>query len=154
MKVDRIYTRNIVGIPRSGTLQEAAETMRRFHVGTLIVIDGIGHDAAVVGILTDRDLVLQAIADNLDVARVPVHRIMSPMVAGIGEDADVLEALERMRAAGVRRLLVTGARGEPAGILALDDIVDGLASELARAAALVRTGTAREVAEGGGLVLA
>lgn len=149
MKVERIYTRNVVGARRSDSIQQAAGTMRRFHVGALLVLEE-GDRAGVAGIVTDRDLVVLALADGLS-PKVPVDKVMSPVVASVPEEADALEALERMRAAGVRRLLVTaGPKGEPAGILSIDDLVDGLAAELASAAALMKAEIRRESAQLGG----
>lgn len=144
MKIERIYTRSVVGAARTDTLEQAAAAMRRFHVGALLVIETVGHRNDVVGIVTDRDLVLLALAEGLNVHRITVDKVMSPVVASVSENADVLEALERMRAAGVRRLLVTSERGAAAGIVSIDDIVDGLSVELASAAALMKADVARE----------
>lgn len=147
MKVERIYTRNLVGASRSDTIEAAAATMRRFHVGALLVVEQTSHGPDVVGIVTDRDLVLLALAEGLNTHKVPVEKVMTPVVASVSESADVLEALERMRGAGVRRLMVTGERGDPVGILSIDDIVDGLAAELASAASLMKSEVRRETAE-------
>ncbi len=147
MKVERIYTRNVVGASRRDTLEEAAATMRRFHVGALLVIEASDTGPEVVGIVTDRDLVLLGIAEGLNPRKIAVEKVMTPVVASVPESADVLEALERMRSAGVRRLLVSTEKGDPAGILSIDDIVDGLATELASAAALMKTEVRRETAE-------
>lgn len=146
MKIERIRTPGIVGIPRGHTLRQAAEMMRRFHVGALLVTENGGRPD-VVGILTDRDLVLGGIAEGLDAERVAVDRVMAPVVATVRADADALEALEVMRAAGVRRLLVTGPDGRPDGMVSLDDLVDGLAAELASAAALMKSSVRREAAQ-------
>lgn len=151
MKIERIYTRSVIGASRYDTLEQAAAAMRRFHVGALLVIEPTDHRPEVVGIVTDRDLVMHALAEGLNAHKVMVERVMSPVVACVPESADVLEALERMRAAGVRRLMVTGDKGDPAGILSIDDIVDGLATELAAAAALMKSERGRERAEFGGL---
>lgn len=146
MKVERIFSRDPVAISRYDSVRAAAHAMRHFHVGALLVMEGRGLESEVVGIVTDRDLVLHSLGDGVanDAA---VDRVMTPVVASVPADADVMEALERMRAAGVRRLLVTDAGGDPAGIVSLDDIVDGLAAELASAAALLRNEVRREVAE-------
>lgn len=151
MKIERIYTRSVVGTSRHDTLQQAATTMGRFHVGALLVVEPTDHQPEVVGIVTDRDLVLLALAEGLNAHKVTVEKVMSPVVASVPENADVLEALERMRAAGVRRLMVTGEKGNPAGILSIDDIVDGLAAELAGAAALMKSEIGRERAQLGSL---
>ncbi|MGZ5036438.1 MAG: CBS domain-containing protein [Usitatibacter sp.] len=149
MKVDRIYTRNAIGISRGETLEEAAAAMRRFHVGSLLVFEKAERRQELVGIVTDRDLVVLSLAEGRDPRKVRVEEVMSPVVASVSEDADILEALERMRGAGVRRLVVTTQRGEPVGVVAIDDIVDGLAAELASASALMKTEIRREVTEFG-----
>jgi predicted transcriptional regulator len=143
MKVERLYTRNVVGVSRGESLRTAAETMRRFHVGSLLVMEP-EDGREVAGIVTDRDLVVSAMADGLDPRRTHVEKVMTPVVASVGEEADALDALERMRNAGVRRLLVTGRNGLPAGILSIDDIVDGLAAELASASELMKAGVRHE----------
>ncbi|MGZ5650300.1 MAG: CBS domain-containing protein, partial [Usitatibacter sp.] len=116
MKVERIFTRSVVSTSRVDTIEAAAALMRRHHVGSLLVTEKIGARPEVVGIVTDRDLVLLALAEGLNAHKVAVDKVMTPVVASVPESADVLEALERMRAAGVRRLLVTAEKGEPAGI--------------------------------------
>lgn len=152
MRIERIYTRSVVGASRTDSLEQAAATMRRFHVGSLLVVEPAGPQPEVVGIVTDRDLVMHALAGGLNAHRVKIEQIMSPVVASVPETADVLEALERMRNAGVRRLLVTGEKGNPVGLLSIDDIVDGLAAELASAAALMKSEIGRERAEAAGRV--
>lgn len=147
MKVERIYTRNLVGVSRHDTIEAAAASMRRFHVGALLVVEESGAGPEVVGIVTDRDLVLLALAEGLNTQKMAVEKVMAPVVASVSESADVLEALERMRAAGVRRLMVTSDAGDPVGILSIDDVVDGLAAELASAAALMKADVRRESAE-------
>lgn len=117
--------------------------MRERHVGALLVKDG----PEVVGVVTDRDLVVHGLAASLDPATTEVGRVMSLVVASVPQDAEVLEALERMRGAGVRRLLVTDGRGAAAGFVSVDDIVDGLAAELASASALMRSEIRREAVE-------
>ena len=144
MKIERVYTREVVATSRSATLSEAARTMRKFHVGALVVVDPVNGRQELAGIVTDRDLVVQGLAEGLDPRKATVAQVMSPVVASVPEDADLHEALERMRAAGVRRLLVTKPTGEPAGIVSLDDAVDGLGAELASLAGLMKTALRRE----------
>ena len=148
VKVERIYTREVVATPRSATIEEAARAMRKFHVGTLLVTEASNGRQDVAGIVTDRDLVVYALAEGLDARNVTVDKVMSPVVATVPESAELHEALDRMRAAGVRRLLVTKEGGEPAGIVSLDDAVDGLVAELASLAGLMKTELRREAGEG------
>jgi signal-transduction protein with cAMP-binding, CBS, and nucleotidyltransferase domain len=147
MKIERICTRSIVGTSRHDTIEDAAAAMHRFHVGALLVFEKTDAGQEVVGIVTDRDLVLRSLADRLNAHKVAVEKVMTPVVASVALEADTLEAVDRMRAAGVRRLLVTDAHGDPAGLVSLDDIVDGLAAELAAAAALMKAELHREAAD-------
>ena len=134
MKVERIFTRNVLSTTRAASLAEAAATMRRFKVGALLVTAGASNTTEPVGIVTDRDLALQGFTAEANT----VGDAMTPIVAMIREDAEVHEALETMRAHGVRRLVVTTARGRVSGMLSIDDIVDGLAIEIVAAAAVLK----------------
>lgn len=135
MRVERVYTRKVLATTRSASISEAAAAMRRFRVGALLVMeDGASGTAPPVGIVTDRDLALEGFASET----LTVGAAMTPVVATVREDADVHEALETMRAHGVRRLIVTDGRGKVRGILSVDDIVDGLSADLAAAAAVLR----------------
>jgi CBS domain-containing protein len=146
MKIDRVYSRHVVSVRRSSTVEEAAAMMRLFHVGSLIVAEDDTTDS-VAGIVTDRDLVVQVLAEGLDGAKVAVERVMSPVVASIEEGSEMHEALDRMRAAGVRRLLVTKKEGGTAGIVSMDDIIDGLVVEFGSLGAIMRGESRRESAE-------
>lgn len=146
MKVERLCTPNLATIERGQSVREAAQAMRRRHVGALLVRERTARGLRVAGIVTDRDLVLLALAEPMDADAVPVEKVMSPVVASVRTDADLLDALALMRDAGVRRLMVTDAEGNPCGLLSVDDVIDGLAAEMADAAALMRSEIRRESA--------
>ena len=137
MRVDRVYTRGVLSTTRSASIAEAAAAMRRFKVGALLVMDdkSAAGPALPIGIITDRDLALEGFASESST----VGAAMTPVLATVHEDADIHEALEVMRAHGVRRLIVRDAAGKVCGIVSIDDIVDGLAADL-RSAALVLKG--------------
>ena len=134
MKIARLYTRRIMATTRSAPIAEAAAAMQRFHVGTLLVMEDPPAVGPPIGIVTDRDLALQGFASESST----VGSVMTPMLATVGDEADVHEALELMRAHGVRRLVVTGPEGAVRGILSIDDVVDGLSADLAAAAAVMK----------------
>ena len=148
MKIERVFTRGVMATTRDASLAEAAAAMASYRVGTLLVMDARGGNARPVGIITDRDVALRGFAS--DSGR--VDSAMTPVVATVGEDADVHEAIALMQAHGVRRLLVTGAAGAVRGIVSIDDVIDGLSTELA-AAATVLKGEIRRDAAGLGKVL-
>ena len=141
MKIERLYTRRIMAARRSSPIAEAAATMQRFGVGSLLVMED-GPGAKPVGIVTDRDLAIQGFASESS----QVGSVMTPIVATVREEADVHEALEIMRAHGVRRLLVTSGDGALRGILSIDDVVDGLSADLAAAAAVLKGEVKRDAA--------
>lgn len=134
MKVERVYTRQLMATTRRATLAEAAAAMGRYRVGTLLVMDHPGPDASPVGIITDRDVALRGFASESGY----VESVMTPVLATVREDADVHEALALMQAHGVRRLLVTGADGGIRGMVSVDDVIDGLSADLASAAAVLK----------------
>ena len=146
MKVERVYTKGVVSVPQAATLEEAATIMLRHHVGALVVTETDMPDSDIIGFLTDRDIVLQAVAEGLDTAAVPVADVMSPMLATVRESADMHEALEMMRGGGMRRLAVADGADRIVGMLSIDDVIDALAVELESLSAVLRRGRQREVA--------
>ena len=146
MNVDTFFTPSIVHVQRSTPLQEAAVIMRRHHVGALVVIDDATEfDQRPVGIVTDRDIVIKAVAEGLSAQRATVGDIMTQALATILRTDTLQQALELMRTRGVRRLAVAEADGALAGILSLDDVVDAFGAELAGLQGIARNEIAREI---------
>lgn len=142
MKIARLYTRKVIATTRSAPIAEAAAAMHRFGVGTLLVMEDPPAVGPPVGIVTDRDIAIQGFASDSSI----VGSVMTPVVATIPEEADIHEALEVMRAHGVRRLVVTSADGGLRGILSIDDVIDGLSADLAAAAAVMKGEVRRDAA--------
>ncbi|HMA95539.1 MAG TPA: CBS domain-containing protein [Polyangiaceae bacterium] len=118
MQVHEIMTKNVKVIDSSATLVEAAEVMRDEDVGALPV----GEGGRPIGMLTDRDIVVRALAEYKDPAHTTVREVITPRVTTIYADRDVNEAAELMAKDQVRRLLVIDHRQSPIGILSLGDI--------------------------------
>ena len=142
MKIDRLYTRRVLATTRSSSIPEAAAAMARFQVGALLVMEDDDATGRPIGIVTDRDLALHGFASQSSV----IGSVMTPVVATVKHDADAHEALELMRAHGVRRLIVTGEGGAVSGIVSIDDVVDGLSADLAAAAAVLKGEIRRDAA--------
>jgi CBS domain-containing protein len=142
MKIARLFTRKIMATTRSAQFAEAAAAMRRYGVGSLLVMEDPPAIGPPIGIVTDRDLALQGFASESSL----VGSVMTPVVATVLEEADIHEALELMRAHGVRRLVVTATDGGLRGIISIDDIVDGLSADLAAAAAVLKGEIKRDAA--------
>lgn len=147
MKIATLCTRRLVTIDGQANLVQTAALMREHHVGSVVVTSAAAEGLRVIGVVTDRDLVVEALASGLDAAATRVATLAAEVPAAIGEGADATAAVAEMRRAGVRRLLVTDAEGSLVGVLALDDLLRGFAEDLAGLAAVVRAGMEREARE-------
>jgi len=117
--------RSGIGIEVDATLRAAADVMDRAGVGSLAVLDQ-GH---VVGLVTDRDIVRRGVARGLPLdAR--VDAVMSSPAVTVDADADVRDAFAVFRTHAIRRLVVT-RDGALVGLLTVDDLLVGLAGDLA-----------------------
>ena len=145
MPVGEICNREVVVAERTTTIVEAARLMRRYHVGDLVVVDEVQGRRVPVGMVTDRDLVVEVIAREQPFASCTVSAVMSATVVCVPETAGVIEAIQLMRSHGVRRVPVVDAGGALVGILAADDLLDLLAEELSALARIAPRGQEREV---------
>ncbi len=112
----------------------AARLMRQHHIGALVVVDA-ELKVTPVGIVTDRDLVLALMAEELDPAMFTVGDIMSVELVTATPEMDAMEALKLMRTQRVRRLVIIDDDRRLVGIVALEDLLELVARELADLAA-------------------
>lgn len=123
-------SRDVIIVKEKESIRQAAALMREYHVGDLIVVDDSEDLMNVIGIITDRDIVVSVIAKDIDLETITVGDVMSHHVSSIHEEHSLLDALKIMRAKGVRRLPVLGPTDELVGILAVDDILTALSEQL------------------------
>lgn len=142
MKIGKLCHRDIVTVPASASVREAASLMRDEHVGALAVTDPYA-PGRVVGIVTDRDLVVDLLAEGRDGAR-PIGEFARTELAGVSDQADIHEAVQAMHRSGVRRLLLMGPDQAVTGLLSMDDLLGVVAGELAALAGTLRKGPERE----------
>jgi len=136
MKAGELCNREVVTATRETIIPEAARLMRDHHVGSLVIVEMHEGRKEPVGIITDRDLVIEVIAEHIDFDTVTVGDIMSYALLKISEQESVFDTAQRMRARGVRRVPVISGTGELIGILALDDMLELLSEELSLLAKL------------------
>lgn len=117
MKVRDVMTRQIETVAPSSSVEEIARLMKRNDVGSIPVCEG----QKVLGIITDRDIVLKVIADGKNVSSVSAKDIMTSQVITVTSDQDVHEAARIMADNQIRRLPVL-EQGRIAGIVALGDL--------------------------------
>jgi CBS domain-containing protein len=115
--VEEIMTRNPRTVDASATLRDAARVMNESDIGDVVVTDG----GKVTGIVTDRDIVVRAVAEGRDPDSTPVSDVATTGVETIEPEASVDDALSRMREKDIRRLPVA-RNGEPIGIVSLGDL--------------------------------
>jgi CBS domain-containing protein len=145
MPISEICNREVVIVQRNNTILEAAQLMRQHHVGDVVVVEERGGIKIPVGIVTDRDLVVEIMAQAIDQMVVTVGDIMVSGLATVRDNAGVSETIEYMRAKGVRRVPVVDRNGGLVGIIALDDLLELLAEELLALAKLVRHAQKKEI---------
>ncbi len=146
MPISEVCNREVVIVRPGETVLEAAQLMRRHHVGDVVVVEERGGRRVPVGIVTDRDIVLEVVAPQLDPAALRVSDIVTSGLVTIKKDAGLFEAIEYMHAKGVRRLPVVDDNGALIGILTLDDLIELLADEMTALARLVKHEQKKETA--------
>lgn len=145
MTAGEICVRDVVVATRDTTVTEAAKLMRQQHVGSLVIVDRTEEGLRVpLGIVTDRDIVIEVTATELDPATITVGDIMPAEVVTVRGDADVHDALQVMRRKGVRRLPVVTGDGRLIGLVALDDLLEHVAAELSELIKVIEREQARE----------
>ena len=118
MRIADSCKRQVVTATANATLAEVARLMRNQHVGTVVIVEG----RKPVGIVTDRDIVVQTVACGRDPCTLAAGEMMTPSPTVIPEDEDTAWTVKVMRDRGIRRLPVVDAAGALVGIVALDDM--------------------------------
>ncbi|MBI3050451.1 MAG: CBS domain-containing protein [Acidobacteria bacterium] len=145
MTVGEICTRNVVVAPKTEAIVDAAKRMRTSHVGDLVVIENRNGRHFPIGIVTDRDIVVSAVAgDPEHIMYLLVSDVMSDDLVTAREQDSIETALRKMEEHGVRRLPIVDADGMLVGILTLDDILQYLTGQQSELVALVAREQRRE----------
>jgi CBS domain-containing protein len=113
-----VMTRKVVYLPGDTMLDEAAQAMRDQGIGDVVVTNG----PTMSGMVTDRDIVVRAIAEGLPPESTTLASIATLELIMVEQSATVDEAVQAMRERGVRRLLVCDADRKVVGILSLSDV--------------------------------
>ncbi|MGW1058545.1 CBS domain-containing protein [Micromonospora rubida] len=117
-RVSDVMTKQVVYLPVETTLDEAARVMKEADIGDVVVTDG----ASLAGMLTDRDIVVRAVAERSDPASTTIGSIITREVVMIEQHSTAGEAASLMRERGVRRILVCDSERKLVGIVSLGDL--------------------------------
>lgn len=116
-KIKEVMTTRPIALPLDATLAEAARIMRDRGIGDVLVTS----EGRLCGVVTDRDIVIRAIAESRDAMVTPVGAVCTAEVVTVGPEDDTATAAELMRRRAIRRLPVVEG-GRPVGIVSLGDL--------------------------------
>ena len=125
MTVADLMRTDVVTVTPGTPVSEAATTLRTENVGCVVVVE----DGRPTGVLTDRDIAVRIVADNLDATQMTAGDTMTEEPATVAADVGVMELCRTMSDAGVRRMPVVDD-DRLAGIITLDDVHRLLVREL------------------------
>lgn len=130
LDIGEVCNRVVVFATEEMSLKEAAQLMRDEHVGSLVVVREAQAGRVVVGMLTDRDIAIVAVARDFDPQTLRVGDVMTSDPVTARPEDSIYEVLAMMRQRGVRRIPVTDRQGVLIGIVTLDDLLEIFAEEM------------------------
>lgn len=144
MSAGEYCNRNVVVVSKSEPVNEAIKLMRSHHVGDVVVVESIEESTIPVGILTDRDIVLEILAEGVDLEAVNIGDVMSYDLVTVTENTKLIDTIKLMREKGVRRIPVVNEKGGLEGLLSVDDLLELVAEQLMDIVGLISKEQARE----------
>ncbi|MBM0229565.1 MULTISPECIES: CBS domain-containing protein [Micromonospora] len=117
-RVSDVMTKQVVYLPAETMLDEAARVMKEADIGDVVVTDG----ATLAGMLTDRDIVVRAVAERADPGTTTIGSIITREVVMIEQHSTASEAAALMRERNIRRVLVCDNDRKLVGIVSLGDL--------------------------------
>ena len=131
MAIGEYCNREVVVAHPEVSAKEAARLMRKYHVGSLVLVNRTDHGLVPIGVVTDRDLVVELMALDIDnPPSISAGELSCRELVTVNESDDVMAVVETMQRHGVRRLPVVNRQGYLIGIITADDILDVLADAL------------------------
>ncbi|GCD33703.1 oxidoreductase [Streptomyces chrestomyceticus JCM 4735] len=129
-----VMTPDVAAVLPDASLVEAAQLMRAQDIGDVLVTQ----DGVLLGVVTDRDITLRAVADGVDPLAVSCRSVCTPEPVCVGPDDHISEAVTLMRTNAVRRLPVV-ENGTPVGVVSIGDLAraqepDSALADISRAA--------------------
>ena len=138
MTAGEYCNREVVITGQDVSVTEAAMLMKQHHVGDLVVVEKQGEKTLPIGIITDRDIVIEVIAKKADPDSLMIKDIMSTGLITVEEKEALLDTLALMQNQGVRRIMVVDAQGSLQGLLSADDAIELIAEAMNNLTKLVK----------------
>jgi CBS domain-containing protein len=130
MGLSQIATMDVVTVTPRTSLQNAAKLMREYHVGDVVVVHERDGRAVPIGILTDRDIVVSAVAFGITPDAIFVEDVIASDLVVAKVTDSFYHVLNIMKDNGIRRIPLVDSSGALEGIVSAEDIIRVLASEL------------------------
>jgi CBS domain-containing protein len=118
MKIKEVMNSTVETIEPDATLRVAAQKMKELDVGSLPVCEG----EKVIGMVTDRDIVVRATAEGAEPNKAHVREVMTPEVVCCSPEQDVKAAAKLMEEKKVRRIPIVDGQQHAVGIVSLGDV--------------------------------
>jgi CBS domain-containing protein len=134
MSLDELIRRVPETLPPDASCAQAARLLRDANVGAVVVAEG----AKPRGLVTDRDLAVRVMAEGLDPDAIRLEEVMSGDPIFLSDRRDVASVVAVMRDLAIRRVMVVNDEGDLLGVLAMDDLLMRLASDLGGLAEAIR----------------
>lgn len=144
MSIGKVCNRETVIVRKHASITETARLMREEHVGSVVVVDDADGIVRPVGIVTDRDVVLEVVAPGIDPLSLTAGDLIGEELFTAVEHDGVWDTIQRLRAKGVRRMPVVNSGGQLVGIVTVDDLLEVLAVELGELAKVIGREQLRE----------
>jgi CBS domain-containing protein len=145
MNIGQVVTRTAITVSPTAPLSEAAELMCDRHVGALVVTETSLDEPAIVGMITDRDIVKAQLERTADLSRLRVGEVMHRDPLVLREEEPISAAIHKMKEHGVRRAPIISSSGALAGVVSTDDLLSQVAEEISVLAYLVSHQPTREM---------
>ncbi|VEB36044.1 CBS domain protein [Legionella sainthelensi] len=138
MIVGEYCNRDVVVINCNESVKNAAELMRQYHVGDLVLLEEQKNKKAPIGIVTDRDLVIEVMAAGIAPESLLIKDIITEPFSSVFENDNLLDALELIHSKKIRRLPVINNDKTLVGIITLDDFIEILAENMAKVVDVIK----------------
>ena len=145
MTLGEICNRSVVVAPKTEMVVDAAKRMRTSHVGDLVIVENRGGRHVPVAVVTDRDIVVGALACDPDhIGSLLISDMMNPEIVTAQEHESIETGLKKMQQHGIRRLPIVDGVGTLVGIVTMDDVLLYLMDQQSLMLALISRGRDRE----------
>lgn len=140
MMAGELCTRRTVTADPDESVVDGARRMKEEHVGDLVVVEDVGGKAHPIGIVTDRDLVIRALAIGDERAfSVRIRDVMQDELVTSFDDEPVETVLAKLKRHQIRRMPIVDRQGVLQGVLSLDDIVGWIREQIDDASTVLQS---------------